>query len=169
MLSNILGCFLLLNVFSVRSDNCPWNIPDLKPWSDPTTWDSGSIPSKGSSFDITQKILLDTQTESLGTVRLINGGMIVFSPDHQVKLIADNVLIMNNGSLIIGTPDCIYSSDTEIELTGEEGGMDTSFGYYTKGIYVDVGGNLDIHGQDKLSWTKLTETLTPIKPSSVSR
>ena len=39
----------------------------------------------------------------------------------------------------------------------------------TKGIYVDVGGNLDIHGQDKLSWTKLTETLTPVKPFGLER
>ena len=58
---------------------------------------------------------------------------------------------------------------TEIELTGERDGIDASFGYYTKGIYVDVGGNLDIHGQEKLSWTKLTETLTPMKPFGLKR
>ena len=104
-----------------------------------------------------------------GTIRLINGGMIIFSPNHQTKLTAADVLIMNNGSLIVGTPDCIFSSDTEIELTGLEDVMDTTFGYYTKGIYVHPGGNLDIHGQDKLSWTKLTQTLTPIKPSGVNR
>ena len=57
----------------------------------------------------------------------------------------------------------------EIELTGVRDGIDASFGYYTKGIYVDVGGNLDIHGQEKLSWTKLTETLTPMKPFGLKR
>ena len=38
-------------------------------------------------------------------------------------------------------------------------------GAYTKGISVDVGGNLDIHGTKKLSWTKLAETLSPTNSS----
>ena len=33
----------------------------------------------------------------LGIIRIYNGGMIIFSPDHQVKLTANNVLIKNNG------------------------------------------------------------------------
>ena len=69
---------------------------------------------------------------------------------------------MRNGSLIIGNPECIYKSYTEIILTG--GPMDspdTTFGHYSKGIYVEKGGNLDFHGSEKLSWTKLGETLKP--------
>ena len=52
---------------SVRGQNCPWGMPDLKFWSDPATWENGKIPVDGSSFDITQKILLDVETASLGT------------------------------------------------------------------------------------------------------
>ena len=75
---------------------------------------------------------------------------------------AENVIIKANGSLLIGNPDCIYEPDTEIILTGDgKDSPDTSFGYYTKGIYVDKGGKLDFHGQDKLSWTKLSESLNP--------
>ena len=69
---------------------------------------------------------------------------------------------MRNGSLIVGNPECIYTPNTEIVLTGDGREQpDTTFGYYTKGIYVGEGGNLDLHGQDKLSWTKLRETLIP--------
>ena len=41
-------------------------MPDLKLWSDPATWENGIIPADGSNFDITQKILLDVETASLG-------------------------------------------------------------------------------------------------------
>ena len=42
-------------------------MPDLKLWSDSATWENGIIPADGSNFDITQKILLDVETASLGT------------------------------------------------------------------------------------------------------
>ena len=67
MLIKILTCFLVLNFFSVKGENCPWDIPDLNLWSDPATWENGLIPADGSNFDITQKILLDVETASLGT------------------------------------------------------------------------------------------------------
>lgn len=81
-----------------------------------------------------------------------------------MKLIADSILIMRNGSLLVGSPDwqCIYKRDTEIVLSGNgRESPDTTFGYYTKGIYVSEGGNLDLHGREKLSWTKLADTLKP--------
>ena len=71
---------------------------------------------------------------------------------------------MRNGSLLVGSPDwqCIYKRDTEIVLSGNgRESPDTTFGYYTKGIYVSEGGNLDLHGREKLSWTKLADTLKP--------
>ena len=83
---------------------------------------------------------------------------------EKVKLVADSILIMRNGSLLVGNPDwrCIYKRDTEIVLTGRgRETPDTTFGYYTKGIYVSEGGNLDLHGRDKLSWTKLADTVKP--------
>ena len=74
---------------------------------------------------------------------------------------------MRNGSLIVGNPDCVYERDTEIILTGDRKEMpDPTFGYYVKGIYVGEGGNLDFHGQEKLSWTKLAETLIPVQGES---
>ena len=88
--------------------------------------------------------------------------MYIFQPTFQQSDSAVNTL-RNNASIPLKI------TCTEIELTGERDGIDASFGYYTKGIYVDVGGNLDIHGQEKLSWTKLSETLTPMKPFGLKR
>lgn len=101
------------------------------------------------------------ESPSYGTIHVIHGGRIVFSPKHKVKLTAANVIIMNNGSMQIGNPDCQFRGEAEVELTGDYGIPEVSFGDYTKGIYIEVGGSLDIRGEDKLAWTTLAETLTP--------
>ena len=152
---------IFLSFFSfAKADKCPWNLPGLQHWSESATWD-GVPPSQGKSFSIDKPVLLDMETPPLGTVRIIHGGMIVFSPHHKVKLTADNIVIMNNGSMLIGTPECTFKGDAEIELTGDYAIADVSMGDYTKGIYAEVGGSLDIHGEKKLSWTKIGKTLTP--------
>ncbi len=61
--------------------------------------------------------------------------------------------------------DAISEQEPEIRilkvvLVGEDG-ADTSFGHYAKGIYVEEGGTLDIHGKEKLPWTRLTASLMP--------
>ena len=61
--------------------------------------------------------------------------------------------------------DAISEQEPEIRilkvvLVGEDG-ADTSFGHYMKGIYVEEGGTLDIHGKEKLPWTRLTASLLP--------
>ena len=67
MKNKLLLYTFILNLFSARGQkHCPWELPDLKLWSDPATWDTGLVPEEGGSFDITQKILLDTETASLG-------------------------------------------------------------------------------------------------------
>jgi hypothetical protein len=86
--------------------------------------------------------------------------MIVFSPIDEVKLTAGIVRLIHNGSMLVGSPECRYPGQAEIILTGENG-PDVTMGELTKGIYVKEGGNLDIHGEEKLSWTKLEETLVP--------
>ena len=67
MLMRILICIFAFGFSSVRGQNCPWDWPDLELWSNPATWKDGLVPSDGSSFDITKKILLDVETASLGT------------------------------------------------------------------------------------------------------
>lgn len=141
------------------ASSCPWESPDIERWSDPSTWDDGVPPVDRQNIRITKKILLDTITPDLGKVDLIDGGMLIFDPFSQdVKLTADFIHILNDGHLIIGNPECEYPGNAEIELTGEKEGPDGSFGYLVKGIYVDVGGNLDFHGKEKLSWTQLAQT-----------
>ena len=41
-------------------------------------------PSKGDSFSISERILLDIETPSLGVITIAHGGMLIFSPNHKV-------------------------------------------------------------------------------------
>ena len=68
---------------SKGDSSCPWDLPDLKLWSDFSTWD-GAPPSERQDVIVTEKILLDVETPPLGTISIIDGGMIIFSPKHQV-------------------------------------------------------------------------------------
>ena len=149
---------VLVSLASART--CPWDDDTLLKWSDPTTWDSGSIPGDGDSLLITKGILLNVDTPALRDIILVDGGKIVFTPYKESRLSADNIKIKQNGSLLIGNADCRFNGRAEIVLTGGPG-PDVSMGHYTKGIHVEVGGNLDIHGAEKLSWTKLAATLYP--------
>ena len=140
--------------------SCPWELENLSPWSDPATWDQG-LPADGNIVELRKPVLLDTETTRLHTLIIRDGGMLVFSPNVPLaKLTVGVVKVQENGSLLIGASDCRFPGQAEILLTGENG-PDTSMGQYIKGLYVEVGGTLDIHGEEKLPWTHLISTLQP--------
>ena len=142
---------------SFQSEPCPWLDVNLQRWSDPSTWKErgGVLPKDGESVVVENALLLDTETARLDTLSIRNGGSLVFSPDVDLaKLTAGVVKIQENGYLLIGGPECRFLGRAEVLLLGEVG-ADTTFGHYTKGIYVEDGGTLEIHGEEKLSWTKL--------------
>ena len=160
MLSVFLLVFSLFTPQSL-SDPCPWLGPDLHRWSNPLTWGDAGVPKDGEAVLVDKAILLDTETASLDTITIIDGGSLIFSPDVELaKLTAGVVKIEDNGSLLIGGPDCRFPGRAEVLLLGEVG-PDITFGHYVKGIYVEEGGTLEIHGEEKLPWTKLTATLLP--------
>ena len=92
----------------------------------------------------------------------------VFNPHRETGLTADHIMIKQNGSLIIGAESCNFQAETEVVLTGDCGTCaDVSMGHYTKGISVEAGGSLEIHGAQKLAWTRLTQTLSPTSAEEV--
>ncbi|KAK3083547.1 hypothetical protein FSP39_025202 [Pinctada imbricata] len=58
----------------------------------------------------------------------------------------------------IGSEDCKFSAKASITLLGEPGELEIT-GFGEKFIGVQSGGTLELHGQDKLSWTKVTKTV----------
>ena len=156
MLSFFLLGFALIPLS--MSEPCPWLGPDLHRWSNPLTWGDVGLPKDGDVVMVDKAILLDTETASLDTITIIDGGSLVFSPDVELaKLTVGVVKIEDNGSLLIGGPECRFPGHAEVLLLGEAE-VDSNL---VKGIYVEEGGTLEIHGEEKLPWTKLTSTLLP--------
>ena len=55
-------------------------------------------------------VVLDTETSRLASLTLLAGGKLIFSPDNQIILSSDYILIDNEGIMEIGTPDCPYTA-----------------------------------------------------------
>ena len=71
-------------------------------------------------IEITQPILLDTETPRLSKVWIRNGGRLVFDPTAELaKLTASQITIDDEGYLDIGSADCPFTGNAEILLTGE--------------------------------------------------
>ena len=126
--------------------------------SDKSTWPSGfSINNRNISLDF--PLLLDLETPRLAGVTIVAEGRLVFSPTAALaKLVTDFVRIEEGGSLEIGSQDCPFQGRAEIVLTGKRGSYQTEDG--EKFISVHAGGSLEIHGQPKVSWTRLASTVS---------
>ena len=81
--TSLISVILVITASNSKANLCPWDLPDLQLWSDFSTWEV-TPPEEGESFVLTKKVLLDIETPPLGTIRIIDGGMIIFSPNHQV-------------------------------------------------------------------------------------
>ena len=126
--------------------------------SNEKTWPSGFRLSGNVTLDF--PLLLDVETPRLSGVHIVSGGRLVFSPQSPLaKLVTDYVKIGSGGSLDIGSEDCPFSGTAEVLLTGKRGSYSSVDG--EKFISVHMDGSLEIHGQPKPSWTKLTKTVSP--------
>ncbi|GFR70414.1 transmembrane protein 2-like [Elysia marginata] len=140
---------------------CPWEDPDLQPWSDPASWPTGAVPQANTTVTITtgNKILLDAQIPRLMSLTIESGASLVWGDVDGITIETNKIHIF--GEMHIGAEDCRFEKEGGILLYGtpSDGEADPEFG--RKYIAVDAGGLLEIHGQDKLSWTKLTATTGP--------
>ncbi len=124
-------------------------------WSSPSTWPGNAVPTAGDDVYIPtgQTVVLDVNTPGLGDVT-IDGDLVFDSKD--LSFTAESVLV--RGSLTIGTEGSQHTHDAMITLTGTDSNQDIGMGMGTKLIGVASGGTLDLHGEDRLSWTRLGAT-----------
>ncbi|KAK3763654.1 hypothetical protein RRG08_056596 [Elysia crispata] len=138
---------------------CPDYIEDsCDRWSDSTTWTNDVVPGEGDVVDIDKCILLDTTTANLGGITIQPTGSLVFEPGIGNQLKVRTKYIRVEGLLRIGSEQCRYEGKATIELTGNRGDhTDSDFGQ--KYIGVASGGRLELHGERKMPWVKLNQTL----------
>ncbi|XP_076825620.1 fibrocystin-L-like isoform X2 [Clavelina lepadiformis] len=129
-------------------------------WSSVFTWGGDSLPTDEDFVIIQagQTVLLDTHTAVLKML-LIDGGELIFdeAEDANVSLSAENILIVNNGRLQVGTEAEPYKGKAEIVMYGHLRSPELPiYGAKTLGLR---SGTLDLHGRHILNpWSVLAAT-----------
>ena len=108
-------------------------------------------------------LLVDIQNSPLLKLVQVDGGALIFpsndaDPSYQATFDARYIMI-NNGTMEIGTEKHPYTSKLTITMYGEK--YDPAmpiFGKKSIGVHYGV---LDIHGIHKISWTELDTTVMP--------
>lgn len=117
-------------------------------WSDRNSWPTHTVPTAGQDVTIPDSttILLDVATPALGSVT-INGRLV--ADTGTVALNAARVDVY--GELDAGTADQPYTGRLTITLLERPGDQASD----TKGIVVHGGGQLELHGRQRVMWTHL--------------
>ncbi|RUS75795.1 hypothetical protein EGW08_016456, partial [Elysia chlorotica] len=74
--------------------------------------------------------------------------------------------VLVNGEFHIGSEECPFEKTADIFLYGKSNAAETVPGFGRKFIGATQGSKLEIHGKPKQSWTKLVETINPVKKDS---
>ncbi|MGI8911283.1 MAG: G8 domain-containing protein [Rubrobacteraceae bacterium] len=121
---------------------------DAKLWSDPATW-GGAVPQDGATVTIPagKTIVLD-QNATLANLTM--EGTLIFD-ERDIELSADWIMV--HGTLRIGTESAPFQHRANITLTDNTPG-ENPMNMGDKGLGV-MGGTLEVHGENRLSWTKL--------------
>ena len=130
-------------------------------WSSKFTWGGINLPQTD-EFVIIQEnhtVLLDTETSILKML-LIDGGTLIFDEKSSPHLRAENIMLTNNGKLIIGESEInpYRGKSARITMFGHLRSLELPI-YGTKTLAVR-NGTLKIHGKPKTPvWTNLRETV----------
>src|SRR5690606_8662207 len=126
--------------------------PALPRWSDPATWAPAAMPSAGEDVTIPagMTIVLDTTPPALGQLRI--DGELLVSDSSDLELAAEEILV--SVRLEAGTEAVRHRHRCSITLSAGQGAERVG----TKVLAVLAGGTLDLHGADRLGWTRLAAT-----------
>ncbi|MES2307163.1 MAG: G8 domain-containing protein [Gemmatimonadota bacterium] len=129
--------------------------PGLAKWSDPATWAPEAVPVAGADATVPagKTIELDISPPPLN--RLTISGTLVAAADKDLDLVANQVFI--GGTLRVGSEEARFTRRFTVTLTGTDPGT-TSAEVGTKVVAVLPGGTLDLHGEQRVSWTRLAAT-----------
>ncbi|GFS25364.1 transmembrane protein 2-like [Elysia marginata] len=156
-----LALVTLLYGVSTATPACPWDDPELKKWSEPSTWPSNRVPQPNEAVVIPKglKVVLDT-TDIPRLLTLTIDGTLVWGDVDGIRLETSYVLV--NGEFHIGSEDCRFEKTADIFLYGKSNAEQEVQGFGRKFVGASGGAKLEFHGREKKSWTKLVETVRPV-------
>jgi cell migration-inducing and hyaluronan-binding protein len=165
LLASLLPAFLVVSAFAVVQAQ-EGRSPSAKPvrWSDPATWPDRQVPRAGDKVTIAadKDVVLDVSPPALGGVTI--DGRLSFADNKDLELTTE--WIMLHGELEIGTEARPHTRKATITLTDNVKGEDigvppasVASERVDRGIMI-MGGTLNLHGDQKHTWTKLANTAT---------
>jgi len=124
-------------------------------WSDPASWPNRKVPVAGDKVTIgrDKDVVLDISPPALGGLSI--DGKLSFSNNADLELSTEWIMV--HGELAIGTEASPYTRKATITLTDNIKGEDVMGGMGDRGIMLS-GGTLNLHGDRKNTWTKLSAT-----------
>ncbi|XP_066283940.1 inactive cell surface hyaluronidase CEMIP2-like [Branchiostoma lanceolatum] len=124
-----------------------------------TPWNPGHDPTERVVVGGGQNFLLQSSA-TFYSLEIRDGGRVVFADlgstsDAEIVLRARDVTVGEGGEFHIGSETCPYQGKATVSLYGRSDDNVNS----TKQFLVTSGGTMEIHGQRKVAWTQLTQTV----------
>eukprot|EP00058_Branchiostoma_floridae_P009244 XP_002594732.1 hypothetical protein BRAFLDRAFT_81182 [Branchiostoma floridae] len=131
---------------------CPDVDPTLTPWNPGHNRNAQVVVGRGQSY-------LLQSSATFHSLEVKDGGRLVFADlgstsDAEIVLRSREVIVASDGEFHVGSETCPYQGKATVSLYGRSDDQKNS-----KQFLVMAGGTLEIHGQHKLAWTQLTQTV----------
>ena len=122
-------------------------------WSDAATWPNKKVPAAGDKVEIAsgKEVILDVNTPALGGLTI--NGKLSFANTADVELTTEWVMV--HGELEAGTEAAPHTRKATITLANNVKDEEM-MGMGDRGIMIS-GGTLNLHGDRKNTWTKLSK------------
>jgi len=156
-ISLLVPAFSLVSTLAVMQAAQAQGAPTAKQtnWSDPASWPNRKVPAAGDKVTIgrDKDVVLDVSPPALGGLSI--DGKLSFADNADLELTSEWVMV--HGELTIGSEAKPHTHKATITLTDNVKGEDVMGGMGDRGIMLS-GGTLNLHGDRKNAWTKLSAT-----------
>jgi hypothetical protein len=156
LLASLLPAFLLVSAFAVVQAQQGRSASAAQArWSDPATWPDRRVPRAGDKVTIAagKEVVLDVSPPPLGDLAI--DGKLTFANNADIELTTEWITL--HGELAIGTEARPHTRRATITLTNTVPDEEPMKDMGDRGIMI-MGGTLNLHGDRKHTWTKLSQT-----------
>lgn len=130
-------------------------------WNDPTTWSSASVPGPSDvvmiSSGTTVRLIGDMEAEKV----MVSGTLVPPTVHDTFHLRTKLIMVHHGGRIIVGLPMNPYKGKGTFTLIGDDPQVNMHPSMGSKFLGIMGGGELQLHGKPKMSWTQLGGTAMP--------
>jgi hypothetical protein len=128
-------------------------------WSDPATWESGTVPTDGADVSIPSGVTVTVASRLSARLKYVEvAGTLRHAPDRDTRLRAETVHTMSGSRYEVGTSSTPVRGDVtaEVEFV-DHGPIDESEWPDRKNKGLLAGGEVEVVGSAKTPWTALAD------------